>query len=97
MDEALRDRIRETPKAILAARIKEARIEMGYTHDHLGELCDGMYRQTLISYEQQKYKPSPTALRKIAKHTKRSVDWFVTVNGDAPFHPHEPGAARRAA
>lgn len=90
-DEVLRDRIKDTPKAHIASRIKEARENAGYTHDYLGELCDGMYRQTLISYEQKKYRPSPTALRKIAKHTKKPVDWFLDGSGDAPFRPRKQG------
>lgn len=96
-DEALKDRIRQTPKPVLAARIKEAREAMGYTHDHLGELCGGMYRQTLISYEKAKYQPSPSALRRIAEHTKKPVDWFLNGSGDAPFQTDGPGDAGRAA
>lgn len=76
-DEELQERIRLTPKEVLADRIKDARKAKGYTHDYLGELCGGMYRQSLISLEKGRWRPRPDTLRKIAEHTDNDLDFFL--------------------
>lgn len=86
-DEDLQERIRQTPKDDLASRIKEARQQAGYTHDYLGELCGGMYRQSLIALEKGRWRPRPATLRLIAQHTNRDLDWFLgpEVGSARPF------------
>src|SRR5262245_27557100 len=76
-DDQLQDQIRATPIDILAARIKQARQDIGYTHDHLGELCDGMYRQSLIGLEKGRNRPRPATLRLIAENTGKPLGWFL--------------------
>jgi DNA-binding XRE family transcriptional regulator len=87
-DGDLQERIRQTPKLVLGGRIKQAREEAGYTHDYLGELCGGMYRQSLISLEKGRWRPRPATLRMIAQHTKRDISWFVGPEVD-PARPFQ--------
>lgn len=95
-DEELQERIRQTPKDLIAARIKEARLGKNYTHDYLGELCGGMYRQSLIGLEKGRNRPRPATLRLIAEHTERALEWFLgaeVAEDQRPFRGRRNGGA----
>lgn len=84
--ERLERLLKDIPLPLLAARIKQARAEADISHDRLGELAGGMYRQNLINLEKGKNRPRLSTLRRIAEATEKSVDWFLDQPpGDLPF------------
>lgn len=88
--DALQERIRLAPGALIAARIKRARREMngelGLSHDKFGELLGGVTRQHLIKLEKAQHRPRAEMLTRIAEATGREVDWFLDPEMDpSPF------------
>lgn len=71
-----RDRLREAPLKLVAARIKQARKEADLSHDRLGDQV-GTSRQHLISLEKARHRPRLEMLTKIAEATGREIDWFL--------------------
>jgi len=92
--EELQEQIKRASLPVLAARIREARLEFG-SHDKLAAEI-GTNRQHLIKLEQAKHRPRPAMLLLIAEATGRSVDWFLDSEVDpSPFPRRRNG--RRAA
>lgn len=84
--DVLSERIRSTPKPLLAARIKDARADQ--TLDGLGERLGGVSRQHLIKLEKGMHRPRASMLVRIAEATDRDVEWFLApevANDTAPF------------
>lgn len=92
--DALQERIRLAPGALIAARIKRARKAMngenGISHDKFGALLGGVTRQHLIKLEQAKHRPRADMLLRIAEATGREVDWFLDPEADPnPFQDEQ--------
>lgn len=87
--EALQERIRLAPGALIAARLKRARKEVPFTHDQLGAAIGGVTRQHLIKLEKAKHRPRAEMLTKIAEATGREVDWFLDPAMDESPFPAE--------
>jgi transcriptional regulator with XRE-family HTH domain len=83
-----RNRLREAPLKLIAARIRRARKEADLSHDRLGERV-GTSRQHLISLEKGRHRPRFEMLSKIADATERDVDWFVDPEVDPSPFPAE--------
>lgn len=83
-----RDRLREAPLKLVAARIKRARREADLSHDRLGERV-GTSRQHLISLEKGRHRPRLEMLTRIAEATERDVDWFLDPEVDPSPFPAE--------
>jgi transcriptional regulator with XRE-family HTH domain len=99
--ETLQERIRLADVILLGKRIRQARLEAGYSHDRLGELADGLTRQHLIKLEKAQHRPRPAMLIRIATATGRDVEWFLAPEVAASSNPfpssgHESRPARRA-
>lgn len=78
---------------MIAARIRRARREKGWSHDRLGEEMGGVFRQNLIGYEQGKHRPGLEMLGRIGEATGREVRWFVDPDLDeSPFQAGEKAA-----
>lgn len=88
-----RDRVREAPLKMIAARIKRARKEADeMTLDVLAGKAFTS-RQHLISLEKGKHRPRPEMLMKIAEATGKPLDFFVDAEAvDNPF-PDDAEAA----
>jgi transcriptional regulator with XRE-family HTH domain len=88
--DALQERIRLAPGALIAARIRRARRESGengkvVSHDKFGQIV-GTSRQHLIKLEKAKHRPRAEMLLKIAEASGRPVDWFLDPEVDpSPF------------
>lgn len=94
-DEALKDlqkQIRLAPGQFIATRIKRARKTCGYSHDQLGSLI-GINRSHLIKLEKAEHRPKAPLLLRIAKETRREIDWFVDPEVDPSPFPDEAAAA----
>ncbi len=92
--DAVQERIRLAPGAFIAARIRRARRDLGFSHDKLGEKLGGVSRQHLIKLEQAKHRPRAQLLTKIAEATGREVDWFLDPEVDpSPFPVETEGRA----
>lgn len=87
----IRDKLRDAPLKLLAARIKRARREADLSHDRLGERV-GTSRQHLISLEKGRHRPRPEMLTKIAEATGREIDWFLDPEVDPSPFPDELAA-----
>lgn len=92
--EALQERIRLAPGALIATRIKRARKTAnggppGFSHDRLGEACGGVTRQHLIKLEKAQHRPRAAMLLRIAEATGRTVDWFLDPEVDPSPFPGE--------
>lgn len=88
--DALQERIRLAPGALIAARIKRARKALngdeGLSHDKFGALIGGVTRQHLIKLEKAQHRPRADMLLRIAEATGREVDWFLDPEMDpSPF------------
>lgn len=78
--------LRDAPLPLIAARIKRARTDLGFSHDVLGARMGGVLRQTLINLEKGKHRPTLATLDKIAQATGKPIDFFlVEVQGPDPF------------
>lgn len=86
-----RDRLREAPLKLIAARIRRARKEADLSHDRLGEQV-GTSRQHLISLEKARHRPRLEMLTKIAGATGRDLDWFLDPEVDPSPFPDELAA-----
>lgn len=75
--DALQDKIRVASGSLIAARIKQARVEAGMSHDKLGEAIGGVSRQHLIKLEKALHRPRADMLRRIADATGHPVDFFL--------------------
>lgn len=84
----LQRRINETPKAIIGAKVKEAREAVGLSHDKLGKAV-GAWRPNLIKLEQGKHRPGAPLLLAIANETGHDPEWFLAGDevDEAPFRP----------
>lgn len=81
----MRDRLREAPLKMVAARIRRARKEADLSHDRLGDRV-GTSRQHLISLEKGRHRPRLEMLSRIADATGREVGWFLDPEVDpSPF------------
>lgn len=58
-----------------AEKVKEARMELGYSQPQLGELC-GLSVRAILDYEKGKKTPRPTTMLKLAKALKVSVKFL---------------------
>jgi transcriptional regulator with XRE-family HTH domain len=84
--DALQEKIRLAPGALIGARIKRARKESELSHDKLGDLLGGVTRQHLIKLEKAQHRPRADMLTKIAEATGREIDWFLDPEVDpSPF------------
>lgn len=87
--DAIHERIRLAPVALIGARIRRARRECGFSHDYLGELIRPerpISRQHLIKLEKAKHRPRPWLLTRIAEVTDRPIDFFLDEEAvDNPF------------
>lgn len=81
-----RERVREAPLKMIAARIRRARKDADeMTLDTLAERA-GTSRQHLISLEKGKHRPRPVMLAKIAEATGKPLEFFVDAEAvDNPF------------
>lgn len=78
--------LRNAPLPLIAARVKRARKTAGLSHDRLGELAGGIYRQNLIKLEKGSHRPRLSTLTRIAEATGRDVRWFLDPEEDpSPF------------
>lgn len=83
-----RDRLKEAPLRLVAARIRRARKEADLSHDRLGAEV-GTSRQHLISLEKARHRPRLEMLTKIAEATGRDLDWFLDPEVDPSPFPAE--------
>lgn len=83
-----RERLKEAPLRLVAARIKRARKEADLSHDRLAERADTS-RQHLISLEKGRHRPRLEMLTRIAEATGREVDWFLDPDVDPSPFPAE--------
>jgi transcriptional regulator with XRE-family HTH domain len=90
--EALQERIRLAPGALIAARIRRARKEAELSHDRLGGLIGGVTRQHIIKLEKATHRPRAEMLTKIAEATGRDIDWFLDPDVDPSPFPDEQAA-----
>ena len=86
-----RDRLREAPLKLIAARIRRARKEADLSHDRLGDHV-GTSRQHLISLEKARHRPRLEMLTRIAEATGRDLDWFLDPEVDPSPFPDELAA-----
>ena len=86
-----RDRLKEAPLRLIAARIKRARKEAELSHDRLGGQV-GTSRQHLISLEKARHRPRLEMLSRIAEATGREIDWFLDPEVDPSPFPNEQAA-----
>lgn len=99
MDEAtetvdLEKLLRDAPLPLVAARIKRARKQNGWSHDRLGDEMGGVFRQTLIGYEKGSHRPRLAMLLRLAAATGKDPEWFVVEELDpSPFPLDEEKAA----
>lgn len=81
--ESLEDRIKALPHYRIAARLREARADRGYSHDQLGARAGGVSRQHLIKLEQAQHKPKAAMLERLAEALDLPVDWFLADHAGA--------------
>lgn len=89
--DGLRGRILLTPKPLIAARIREARLDADLTLDGLGELLNGVTRQHLIKLEKAQHRPRAEMLNRIADATGRDVEWFLAPEVSETLKPFQGG------
>ena len=78
--------LRNAPLPLIAARIKRARKQIGWSHDRLGEEMGGISRRTLIGYEKGEHRPRLAMVVRIAEATGKEPRWFVDPEVDpSPF------------
>lgn len=87
--DALQERIRLAPGALIGARIRRARKEAALSHDKLGDALGGVTRQHLIKLEKAQHRPRAEMLTKIAAATGRELDWFLDPEVDPSPFPAE--------
>lgn len=87
--DALRERIRLAPLALIAGRMRRARKESGLSHDAIGERMGGVTRQHLIKLEKARHRPTAETLLRYATATGRDPDWFVDPEVDPSPFPAE--------
>ncbi len=86
----LRERIKQAPLPLIAARIRRARRELDISHDVIGERMGGVTRQHLIKLEKGRHRPKPDMLIRYAEATGKSLDYFlVEVAGEPNPFPDE--------
>lgn len=90
-EEDLATRIQGTPKPLIALKIKQARKDLGLSHDAFGQLLGGVTRQHLIKLEKGEHRPRPPMLARIAAAVDKPVDWFLEPEV-APARPFPGGA-----
>ena len=72
----IKDFLAKANHDIFAIRLRQARIDKGYTQTQLAEKL-GMSQSTYTNYENLKCEPSIVVIKKLARTLERSADWLL--------------------